>query len=168
MAIEHRTRPIYGVQFHPESIDSECGHQIIQNFLRLAKQAHGPVCEGPRPMATLRAALNQVGAPKDMPCKFQLLDASYDPAATFKTCFAHCSAAFWLDSELSEQTKVRHSIMGDCSPQHALKFTYDVSTRVLTIQGPSGQTEVSGDFFQLMDDIFAALPYNGGGCALSI
>jgi para-aminobenzoate synthetase len=107
-------------------------------------------------------ALNQVGAPKDMPCKVRLLDASYDPAATFKACFAHCSAAFWLDSELSEQPRVRHSIMGDCSPQHALKFTCDVSTRVLTIQGPGGQTEVSGDLFQLMDDIFAALPYNSG------
>ncbi|MEO1614866.1 MAG: aminodeoxychorismate/anthranilate synthase component II [Planctomycetota bacterium] len=35
MAIEHRERPIYGVQFHPESILCPHGQQMIQNFLRL-------------------------------------------------------------------------------------------------------------------------------------
>lgn len=35
MAIEHKEHKIYGVQFHPESIASEYGHQIIQNFLNL-------------------------------------------------------------------------------------------------------------------------------------
>ena len=35
MAIEHKNYPIYGVQFHPESIASEYGHQIIKNFLDL-------------------------------------------------------------------------------------------------------------------------------------
>ena len=33
MAIEHKTRPIYGVQFHPESIDTIDGKKLIKNFL---------------------------------------------------------------------------------------------------------------------------------------
>lgn len=33
MALSHRDLPIHGVQFHPESIDSEHGHQILRNFL---------------------------------------------------------------------------------------------------------------------------------------
>lgn len=33
MAIEHKTLPIYGVQFHPEAILSEYGHKLFQNFL---------------------------------------------------------------------------------------------------------------------------------------
>lgn len=36
MAVEHRDRPVYGVQFHPESIASECGREILRNFLDLA------------------------------------------------------------------------------------------------------------------------------------
>ena len=33
MAIQHKEKPIYGVQFHPESIDTENGKKLIENFL---------------------------------------------------------------------------------------------------------------------------------------
>jgi anthranilate synthase component 2 len=38
MGIAHRTLPVHGVQFHPESIASEHGHTIIKNFLDLASE----------------------------------------------------------------------------------------------------------------------------------
>ncbi|MAK61959.1 MAG: aminodeoxychorismate/anthranilate synthase component II [Ponticaulis sp.] len=33
MAIHHESRPLFGVQFHPESIRTEYGHQLLRNFL---------------------------------------------------------------------------------------------------------------------------------------
>lgn len=36
MAIEHKSLPLYGVQFHPESILTECGYEILNNFLTIS------------------------------------------------------------------------------------------------------------------------------------
>jgi anthranilate synthase component 2 len=36
MGLRHQSRPIFGVQFHPESIASQCGYQLLANFLRLS------------------------------------------------------------------------------------------------------------------------------------
>ena len=36
MAMRHRSHPIYGVQFHPESIGTEHGKRLLENFLRVA------------------------------------------------------------------------------------------------------------------------------------
>jgi anthranilate synthase component 2 len=37
MGLEHRDLPIQGVQFHPESIRSEHGHALLQNFVNMMK-----------------------------------------------------------------------------------------------------------------------------------
>ena len=36
MGLQHKTHPVHGVQFHPESIASEHGHDLLANFLKLA------------------------------------------------------------------------------------------------------------------------------------
>jgi len=37
MGMQHRSYPLHGVQFHPESIASENGHALLQNFLNLSR-----------------------------------------------------------------------------------------------------------------------------------
>jgi anthranilate synthase component II len=41
MGLAHAAHPVHGVQFHPESIASEHGHLMIQNFLRIAAAWNG-------------------------------------------------------------------------------------------------------------------------------
>ena len=72
MALAHKRLPQWGVQFHPESIGGQFGHQIIKNFLNLAR--------------TYRWQLTE----KTIPLRV-------DPAAVFETFFAASSHAFWLD-----------------------------------------------------------------------
>jgi anthranilate synthase component 2 len=38
MGVHHRDRPVFGVQFHPESILSEHGHALLANFLAAANK----------------------------------------------------------------------------------------------------------------------------------
>ena len=39
MGIKHNNLPIEGVQFHPESILTRCGHDLLQNFINTTRQA---------------------------------------------------------------------------------------------------------------------------------
>jgi anthranilate synthase component II len=38
MGVMHKSHPLHGVQFHPESIASENGHALLQNFLQIAEE----------------------------------------------------------------------------------------------------------------------------------
>jgi anthranilate synthase component 2 len=42
MGLQHKTLPLHGVQFHPESIASQHGHALLANFLDLAGIKHEP------------------------------------------------------------------------------------------------------------------------------
>ena len=56
MAMHHRTLPLYGVQFHPESIASEHGHRILSNFLAIARGRNEPGRNDPGRNEPARAA----------------------------------------------------------------------------------------------------------------
>jgi anthranilate synthase component 2 len=42
MGLRHASLPIYGVQFHPESIATSHGHEILKNFLDIARGKNAP------------------------------------------------------------------------------------------------------------------------------
>ena len=60
MAVEHIERPVFGVQFHPESVLSEYGRTIVGNFLHLA----GLIADRPPPQPTA-PGLNRPAAGDD-------------------------------------------------------------------------------------------------------
>jgi anthranilate synthase/aminodeoxychorismate synthase-like glutamine amidotransferase len=53
MGVMHTDRPIHAVQFHPESIASEYGHQLLGNFLKMATNGRLPN-KDPKPLPVRR------------------------------------------------------------------------------------------------------------------
>ncbi|QXH94721.1 aminodeoxychorismate synthase component I [Pseudomonas ogarae] len=170
MGLAHRERAIWGVQFHPESIDSEFGLQIIRNFVRLVGEAQS--CRSFATRSPVLQALQTAGGPTRLSFEFERLGHSPTPAQLFGANFAGKPAAFWLDSELSDRPQARYSLMGSCDRDSALVFAYDVNRRLLSIEGPVGRATIEGDFFRLMEEIVdllgagqqqeAPFPFKGG------
>jgi anthranilate synthase component 2 len=46
MALQHESEPVFGVQFHPESIASACGHALLANVLSIARINWRPAKSG--------------------------------------------------------------------------------------------------------------------------
>jgi para-aminobenzoate synthetase len=109
MAVEHRHRPQWGVQFHPESIATEYGARLLANFRDLTPQPQrGRSVDFVAQEAT-KATLESLTA-----LKVRKLDAYPDAEVAFVSLFASSDYALWLDSSRSDE-RGRFSFMGDAS-----------------------------------------------------
>jgi para-aminobenzoate synthetase len=119
MAIEHRERPQWGVQFHPESIATPHGKHLLENFRDLT-----PRSERPR-VAFVRDSHTKSTLPSTTVLKTRRLDALPDPEAAFASLYGGSGSAFWLDSS-RPGPRARFSFMGDGSGPLAEVVTYDL------------------------------------------
>ena len=130
MALRHRELPQWGVQFHPESICSEHGATLIENFLRLARAYSGEVT-APRSRNRPRTRSRSKSVTGDrrrerLELFSRCLDWCRDPEDAFVGLFAASTAAFWLDSSRAPSEIGRFSFMGDASGPFARVFSYDL------------------------------------------
>jgi len=108
MAIEHRTRPQWGVQFHPESIATEHGERLLANFRDLTPP---PVAEH---VDFVRDSHTKATQGSSTRIATRKLDAHPDPEAAFVSLYGESEYAFWLDSSRPGE-RGRFSFMGDAS-----------------------------------------------------
>ncbi len=128
MAVRHRDRPLWGVQFHPESIASEHGLAILKNFrdLSLAGVARTPT-------APEQVAPEGADATGRFVLEHVTIGHEPDPARLYERLFADRPGAFWLDGTARRDAGARVTIMGDCTGPDAEYLTYDVTTRSVRI-----------------------------------
>ncbi len=123
MGLRHRERPLWGVQFHPESICTEHGYRLLTNFRAITAQ-YGRSTQGGRSWAGFSAI--PAGAdqqPRPAPTRMHVCSRKiaflYDPEQVFIHLFSRMPYAFWLDSSRIEPGLSRFSFMGDASGPHS-------------------------------------------------
>ncbi len=170
MAVAHRSRPQWGVQFHPESIATEHGRRLLANFRDLTAATApfrgskstkyegtepwngGPELRGSEPANRVEKEPRngeEAGIGKDagigaLELRRRRLSAgsggALDSARTFEALYGESEAAFWLDSS-SPANGGRFSFMGDASGPLGATVTYNVIAREVTVEC-GGVTEV--------------------------
>jgi para-aminobenzoate synthetase len=148
MAIAHKLRPQWGVQFHPESICTEHGRRLLANFRDLTREfrarcggtpaTSAPASAPPAPGTAPQPAL----APRaELVLKVERLDTLHDAERAFVEIYGACETAFWLDSSKADE-RARFSFMGATGGPLSAAIHYDVSSGALRIERADGGVEL--------------------------
>jgi para-aminobenzoate synthetase len=154
MGVRHRYRPAWGVQFHPESIRTEHGRDLLRNFARLTSRWRRR--NSPRSGSRRKSPSKPVPAvqEKRTPALRVLVAAQVTSASTehvFQALYGSSPHAFWLDSSLQGSELGRFSFLGDAGGPLARTAYADVWRGTVTVHTP-GQTVVHrAGFFDWLD-----------------
>ncbi len=137
MGLRHRERPIWGVQFHPESICTEYGRQLLENFRELTRR-HGLSAKDGRAWASFRRARacsreRRPAAGGDLQIYHRKLPAFYCSEQVFFHLFGQDPFAFWLDSSRAEPGLSRFSFLGGSDGPHSELIVYRAGAGELTV-----------------------------------
>jgi para-aminobenzoate synthetase len=156
MGIRHEDRPIWGIQFHPESICSDYGHRILANFRDLSHSFTDTRKCLPRPSSPPAKSPVTPGGERaaNRPPKFQLrsrrLDICPDAQAVFAATYGRSPSAFWLDSSLVVPGLSRFSFMGDGSGPYSFRVLYDTHSGTVTVADSSTSRRIRRSVFEYL------------------
>lgn len=147
MGLRHRTAPLWGVQFHPESICSKYGRDLLASFRDLT------------PPRTRRAAKQTTSAQasriESSPYRIHVRKLAIfpDPQVAYQELFAAAPHGFWLDSNVISDGLSRFSFLGDGNGPHSEYLTYRVNDGTVTVYRASRDPEcVQQQFFDYLDE----------------
>jgi para-aminobenzoate synthetase len=152
MGIEHRERPLWGVQFHPESISTQYGHRLVENFYELARERRVPP---PRrlhkPLVPPRRCRKRTAGGSSVSLKVRTVEGEPSTEAIFERLFGTAEHAFWLDSADAPTPLAQSSYLGATIGPNAAVLEYDVETGVVTSTRDGQSTTESASIFDVLD-----------------
>lgn len=164
MALRHRELPQWGVQFHPESVASQYGREILRNFADLTRRAR-PV---QRPSVTGSGAGSGAGTGTGTVSVSALSDGTRgavggldiistvvstaaDSETIFRELFDNVPYCFWLDSSRVEEGLSRFSFLGDTSGPLSEILTYRTGSGAVEARDENGVHLLTGSVFDVLD-----------------
>jgi len=158
MGLCHSELPLWGVQFHPESICTDYGRQLVANFRRLTvdfwagrNTERGEHDDDFRSLSVVPVGLE----------RRPLRDAGYEVRArplalapdvedTFTHLYGDEPTAFWLDSSRAEPGLSRFSFMGAADGPNGFVVSYDLGAHRLTIAKDGATQERAEGIFDFL------------------
>lgn len=160
MGVEHDSRPIWGVQFHPESIATEFGDRIARNFFELAERhsaspsARQSQVPRRRSEDSPQARVNgtSTGVARDWTVLARTLEGAAPTEHLYERLFADADTSFWLDSADAPTWLAQCSYMGTSAGPGERHLSYDVDAAATTIRTAAGEEVRHGSIFELLDE----------------
>jgi para-aminobenzoate synthetase len=150
MAVAHRSRPQWGVQFHPESIATEHGRRLLANFRDLTAEGSRSAPLGDLSVHKPRKSPRATKAGPGFELKTRRLDHPVNPERAFAAIYGESEDAFWLDSARAGDG-ARFSFMGDAAGPLGATITYDLEAHAVTVER-GGEAEVRDEsIFDYLD-----------------
>lgn len=147
---------MWGVQFHPESIGSEYGRQILTNFRDLSR-AQGPL--RPR-VGWAPPPTRKTMSPTGRGAIWLELSHEIDTEAAFAQMFGDAPIGFWLDSSLADGKRSRWSYLGNADS----KPTDGHDAAVALDYGSGGEQHRKADIFARLEKTLRGAPRNAPSC----
>jgi para-aminobenzoate synthetase len=168
MGIEHRTRPLWGVQFHPESVATEHGRRIVENFYERQGQRGRPRSRRARVRASragrprVREAPAEPARPRGYDqrpgwrVRVRSIPGEVATEPLFEQLFGHLDHAFWLDSADAPTRLAQCSYLGTSAGRERCVLEYDVVAKTVTTHRAGTSTAERGSIFDVLDRELAA------------
>jgi para-aminobenzoate synthetase len=165
MGVEHTSRPMWGVQFHPESIATEHGRAIAENFYAMASRHRGsrrPATAPPAPEPADRRAENtpigrEIGPSTSggagqagWRLRVRRLDGEAPTEALFERLFGEAENAFWLDSADAPTRLAQCSYLGTSAGADRCLLEYDVEAGEVSVRRGGVDTVEHKSIFDLL------------------
>ncbi|MBT3187726.1 MAG: aminodeoxychorismate synthase [Anaerolineae bacterium] len=161
MALRHRERPLFGVQFHPESVSTVHGKKLIENFAEFTAkfQADAPKAEA-SPKSGAYRVLSVIPSRKDDEIshakkKFfvrsRKLNQLYNPEQVFNHLYKNEEFSFWLDSSRVEEGLSRFSFMGASGGELGAVVQYQAQEKKLRVIKNGKSVEREESIFDYLD-----------------
>jgi para-aminobenzoate synthetase len=160
MGIEHRSRPLWGVQFHPESIATEHGRKLFENFYELASQhraTRGRPANIPRPPTRRPRPTGPHVGGSARRLLLRSIEGEPSTELLFEQLFGSAKHAFWLDSADAPTPLAQCSFLGTTMGPDRCVIEYDVHQKAVSLHRAQGSTVELGCIFDVLDRELAKL-----------
>ena len=150
MGIEHETKPFFGIQYHPESISTEFGNEVIAKFLELAEEFNKKKYEDLK--LPVNTSAGNKAKPQSLIVDYKISDLNSSTDIIFYNLFSESKYSFWLDTSKIIKDYSRFSIMGSVEANHDKAILFERNAKELSVVKDGKTSTYKKDLFEYLSE----------------